>query len=68
MKFKDILKELRTEKGLSHMKLGKAIGVSASSIGYWELGKTDPKSEYLLILAEFFGVTVGQLLGVEELR
>ena len=30
------IKELRTEKGLSQMQLGKIIGVSQKAIDYWE--------------------------------
>lgn len=60
------LKELRSEKGLSTLALGKAIGVSDSSICNWENNINDIKSEYLIKLAKYFGVSVDYLLGLEE--
>ena len=60
------LKELRTEKGLSTLKLGKEIGVSDATISRWENGISNIKSEELIIVAQYFGVTADYLLGLEE--
>jgi len=65
-KFAERLKELRTEKGLTCMELGKAIGVSDMSIVRWENKQADVKGEYLITLANFFKVTAGYLLGLEH--
>ena len=66
MKFAENIKELREEKLLSQEQLAKALKISQSAIAKWELSKTEPTASMLLIVAKFFGVTVGQLLGVEE--
>ena len=66
MKFADILKELREEKGLSQKQLAETVGVSQSAVAKWELAKTEPTAGALLLLSEFFNVTVGQLLGAEK--
>lgn len=62
-----IIKELRTEKGLSQQALGKAVGVSQKAIDYWERGVNEPKASYIILLADFFGVTTDYLLGRTEI-
>lgn len=63
MKFKDILKSLRTEKGLSQTDLAKITGLTRSAIGMYEVGKREPNFETLEILADFFNVDMNTLLG-----
>ena len=60
------LKELRTERGLSSMALGKAIGVSDATIIRWENNQNDIKAEQLVKLAHFFEVSTDYLLGLED--
>lgn len=64
--FAERLKELRLAKGLSGEELGKAICVSGASVSFWESGTYDIKSEYLIRLARFFGVTTDYLLGLDN--
>jgi len=66
MKFADIIKDLREERGLSQKQLAEKLNLSQSAIAKWELSKTEPTAGALLLLSEFFDVTVGQLLGVEK--
>jgi len=66
MKFSEILRELREEKGLSQKQLSNIVGISQSSVAKWELSKVEPSAGALITLANFFGITVGQLLGVES--
>ncbi len=63
MKIGEIIKELRTERGLSQAALAREIGVSQKAIDYWERGINEPKASYILALAEFFGVSSDELLG-----
>ena len=51
------IKELRLEKGLSQMQLGKLIGVSQKAIDYWERSVNEPKANYIIALVKTFGVT-----------
>ena len=60
------LKELRAEKGLSTMQLGKAIGVSDAAILYWEQGVRVPGIDNLYKIAKFFNVPAGWLIGLED--
>jgi len=65
--FCKILKELRLEKGLTQKQLGNKFNVSFSTISDWETRGYEPSYQILAELALFFEVTVGQLLGLEEL-
>lgn len=61
------LKELRTERGLSHVKLAKQVGgISSTAVGFWEIEKTVPNLDAVKRLAHFFGVTVGYMAGDED--
>ena len=64
--FCERLKELRLEKGLSTIELGKAIKVSYTSIIRWEKEERIPSIEQLKALAIFFKVSSDYLLGLEN--
>ena len=59
------LKELREEKKLSQAQLAKELGVAVSSVGMWESTKRIPPAQRLQGIAEYFGVTVDELIGYE---
>ena len=65
-KFAERLRELRIEKGLSIGNLAKEVGIGSSSICRWENEQADVKGSQLIILSNFFGVTVDYLLGLED--
>ena len=62
MEFSEKLKELRSEKGISQAKLAVDIHISRSAVAKWENGLGLPSDESLKMLAEYFGVGVGELL------
>lgn len=68
MEFKDILKKLRIEKGLTQNDLSKITGLTRSAIGMYELGKREPSFEVLELLADFFNVDMNTLLGKKDKR
>ncbi len=59
--------ELRKRAGLSQEALGEELGVSRQAISKWESDAALPDVDKLIGLARKFNVTVGWLLGVEEL-
>lgn len=59
------LKELRKEKKVSQKEIAEKIGVSYRTIQNWENGKSQIKPEKNQKLADFFGVSIGNLLGYE---
>lgn len=64
--FGERLKELRTAMKLSQSQLEADTEVPRANITRWEAGGKNPKVEHVMILAEFFQVTVGYLLGYDE--
>lgn len=56
------INELRKERGLSQHALAKQIGVSQKAIDYWERNVNEPKASYIVLLADYFGVTADYLL------
>ena len=59
---------LRRGRELSQEALGEALGVSRQAISNWEADASLPEIDKLVALSRMFGVTVGELLGVEEGR
>ena len=57
MNIGDKIKELRLEKGLSQLKLGKLIGVSQKAIDYWERNINEPKASYIISLVKTFEIS-----------
>lgn len=67
MTFSEKLKKLRKEKKVTQEQLAKIIGVERSSIGKYETG-TQPSTDIMKRIADYFGVTVDYLLGREETK
>ena len=61
------LKELRKEKKLTQEELASEIGVSKITILRCENGERQIKPDKAQTLADYFGVSVGYLLGYEDL-
>ena len=64
--FGERLRELRTDKGLSILALGKIVDVSDATVCRWENNLTDVTGESLVKLAKYFGVSTDYLLGLED--
>lgn len=60
--------ELRKEKRIGQQKLADALGVSFQSVSKWETGVTMPDITLLPSIAEYFNVSVDELLGLKPLR
>lgn len=57
MKIGEKIKELRIERGLSQMQLGKLIGVSQKAVDYWERNVNEPKASYIIALVKTFEIS-----------
>lgn len=53
----------RREKGMTQDELAAYIGVSKASVSKWETGQSYPDITILPQLANFFGITVDELIG-----
>ncbi len=51
---------------MSVLELGKAISVSDATICRWENGISDIKSDQLIALSAFFGVSCDFLVGLDD--
>lgn len=68
MAFKDRLKELRKELGLTQEEFAKKIGYTRTAISAWEIGRNEPSNNDTIKLAEFFTCSVDYLLGKSNIR
>ena len=66
--FAQRLKKLRTDSQISQETLAKALGVSYQAVSKWEGAQNYPDVALLPAIADFFGVSVDYLLGVEPKR
>lgn len=57
------LKELRLSKKKTQQEIADIVGVTKRTYIYWEQGERQIKPEKAKVLADYFGVTVGYLLG-----
>ncbi len=64
--FAERIKALRQEKGIGQIQLAKELDVGKSVISLWELGKCEPTLSKLVAIAEYFGVTIDYLAGLEN--
>ena len=64
--FAERIRELRKDRGLTMEKLAKAIGLTHPTISDWESGKISPSVESIFLLAKFFNISAGYLIGTEN--
>ena len=65
-KFAERLKELREEKGLSQIDLAKEVQISSACVSRWEKNLRVPNIDSIIILCNFFSVSAGYLIGLED--
>ena len=63
METKDVIRELRTCRGLSQDELAEKVFVTRQAVSRWETGDTLPGTETLKLLSKLFGVSINTLLG-----
>lgn len=61
-KFGQRMAAFRVAKGLSQRELGEALGMTRDRVVYYERSARNPSIEVVQQIAEFFGVTVGEML------
>ena len=54
--------QLRKEAGLNQGDLAEILNLSSSAIGMYEQGRRTPSIEVLIIMAEFFNVSLDYLI------
>ena len=60
------LKELREEYALTQTQLAKELGFTQNIISKWEKGRIEPNIQTLVILSNYFHVTIDYLIGKDN--
>ena len=63
MKCGESLKYQREMKGYTQSTLAKETGISQQKISYYESGKHSPSIDDCIILADFYGISLDELVG-----
>ncbi len=66
LKFKDRIKDLRNENGLSQRAFAELLGTNHSKIAKWETGQLEPNLTMLMKIAVEFKTSVDYLLGLVD--
>ena len=66
MKLCEKLYELRRAAGLSQEELAERLNVSRQAVSKWENGAAQPELSKLVELSRLYGVSVDELLSLEE--
>ena len=66
--FSENIKRLRKECGLTQEALADFFGVSFQAVSKWERSESYPDIEMLPDIAEYFGVSIDELLGVNRAK
>ena len=66
MEFKDRIRELRNERNLTQQQLADELYLSRGTISKWETGLRYPGFEELVMLSEYFHVSIDSLLSKED--
>lgn len=61
--FRDRMKQLRKERGLSQEELAKRLKVSRSCVGNYEQGTREPSYKDLMDMCTIFNVDIDYMLG-----
>ena len=57
------IKRLRVNKGVTQEQLGESLGVSGQAVSKWENESALPDITFLPKLAEYFGISIDELMG-----
>lgn len=62
------LKKLRKEKKLTQDDMASKLGVERTTYANWETDRAEPSIEMLIMLSEFFNVSIDYLCGKSNIR
>lgn len=71
MKFNEKLLAIRKRQGLSQEELGMELQVSRQTISKWEQGQSYPDFQRLVMLSDYFGMSLDELvkdIDVQDVR
>lgn len=56
------LREIRKKKGYTQLKVAMDLSISREALSYYENGKRSPDFQMLLLLSQYFDVSVDYLI------
>lgn len=62
-KYGEAIKYQRELAGISILELSKKIGTSHQNISRWERGEVIPSINFCVKLADFYGISLDELIG-----
>ena len=62
------IRQLREARGMTQVELARQLSVTKQSVSNWENNNIQPSVEMAVAIADFFGVTLDDLLGRAERR
>ena len=62
------IRELRRRDGRKQEDLANALGVTCQAVSRWEAGGGYPDMEIIPVIANFFGVSIDELFGYDNVR
>lgn len=66
MIFKDVLKQLRTERGITQEELAHYLNVTRPTIAGYETKSKEPDYKTLILISKYFNVSIDYLLTGES--
>lgn len=63
LNYGEALRYQREVNGYTQSALAKATGLSQQLISWWEAGKGLPNIDFCVRLADFYGITLDELVG-----
>lgn len=63
MNFNESLKQLRIINGIGQAKLAEVLSTSIKTISHWETGYSEPSIAQLIQLADYFDISIDELVG-----
>lgn len=64
--YREALKYQREQAGLSQHQLAEKVGISQGNISRWESGEAIPNIEFCIRLADFYGISLDELVGRKD--
>lgn len=62
MRMKNNLKKLRKQRGLTQIAVQMATGIDQALISKYESGERIPPTDVLMVLADYYGVSIDYIL------
>ena len=62
------LREIRKKRGYSQLKVAMDLSISREALSFYETGKRNPDLQMLLLLSDYFDVSIDYLITGKEFQ